>query len=87
MEECWSMTFDPNGKPHYFHVTICGPYEGSIHATTTYRGGGISISHAAKNAFKKRQNALKLSTKGSTLPSENQTEGNEQAEDSVQTPV
>lgn len=82
MLECWDLSHDPDDKPNTFTVSIYGG-----DTKNEYQGKGVSISHAAKNAYKKRQRALKEQTnetsipaEGSALPSENQTQENESPE-------
>jgi len=76
MLEHWRMSFDPADKPNGFVVSI-------LSERGEHSGKGVSIAHAAKNAFKNRQrNEKTIPAKGHTLPSEDQTE-EDQSEDGL----
>ncbi len=66
MAEYWEMHFTPKNMPDNFRVYIFKDGQ-------AYEGKGVSISHAAKNAYKLRKNASQLPAKGSVSSSKDKT--------------
>lgn len=74
MLEHWELDYQPFDKPNTFAITI---FDSDYSACV---GKGVSISHAAKNAYKNRQrklNETRISSEGSASPSENKAEENQ----------